>query len=284
MRAWQRNLLILLVIAAPSSVAVWLKVDEWAWNAGLGESWERFEANAEPWVAVGTIGLALATVLLALHTRSLAKQSREEVRAVAESTAVSREEVELSRRALQANARPMLVDAPLGVFISPKASGGGYEDRGRVTMAAYSASNEDEPIGVAQCIVPMQNVGSGAALIKRFDFTWFGGNWLRQAQQTVVPPRQLTRFEFSREDLDPGEAEEIGYALSDASEGERVEVEVEYTDMDGDQRTRTRLVISHLRGRSRVTQVMLYNGDDLEPFADLSKELTSVGRTMGQKT
>lgn len=265
---------VVLLAAVVVALAVLLKLDEWAWDAFFGEWWHRFERSAEPWVAIGTI-------LLAFGTFMLAHRSRQEVSAVAEQTAASLQEVELSRRALQAAARPLLVDAPVGVFVSRVAplfrgpsSQEQYEDRARITVEAgsYFDQQDDEAVGYAHCKIPMQNVGSGAALITGFDFKWFPGTWRRSVLQTVVPPSQLTRFDFSRYDLDPGEGDAMSHDL-DQGTPERMEVEVSYTDMDGDQLTRTRLVIEHAWSNSRVTEVLLYNGSEAEAFAKLVKEI-----------
>lgn len=89
----------------------------------------------------------------------------------------------------------------------------------------------------------------------------------------MVPPGQLTRFDFSRGDLDPGDADMQAYALADGP-SEKVEVEVRYTDMDGEQSTRTRVVAySFSGGGGSVSEILLYHGDDTEPFAELTKRV-----------
>jgi hypothetical protein len=259
---------VVVVLALVVSAIVAFAVLYIWWPSFRQDVWQPFKDNAEPWVAIGTILLALATAGLAAATLGIARQSRREVGAVTEQTKVSLDEVEISRKALQAQARPMLVDAPRGVHFDAQG-----DDRGAIKFSAGAGTSEDEQIGYAECIVPMQNVGSGVALITGFEFKWFGQGWNRRALQTVVPPGQLTNFDFFRGDLDPGEADMQGWALADGP-SEDFEVEVTYTDMEGEQPTRTRLLAHTVGGgRGSVSAVLLYRGDEKEPFAELTREV-----------
>src|SRR2546427_452572 len=72
------------IVFALLGVTLTFGLDAHLWHEFLRHGWDRFRENAEPWVAIGTILLALATTLLAWHTRS-------EVRIVADQAKASLE-------------------------------------------------------------------------------------------------------------------------------------------------------------------------------------------------
>lgn len=223
--------------------------------------------------AVGTVLLATATVLLALVTRS-------EVMA-------SRQELELSRAAFQSSSRPLLIDAPLGVFMVEKEvpgfsgpiQGGGpprrLHDLGRITVKAGQYSGLHDAEGYAEITVPLHNVGAGLALIRgagliNFDPGWMI-RWKRSSMQTAAPPSQLTSISFNAK-IDPADGQDLGIELGDLEEEVAFAVEVEYSDLSGEQVTRTRVGLAGARSYWRVTDVAIYHADDSEPFVLLHRE------------
>jgi hypothetical protein len=223
-------------------------------------------AGAETWVAGGTFMLAFATAALALSTRREAQASLQQV--------------EISRRALQAGSRPLLVDAPKGVFFDEHSLEveSGSKDRGAVIASSHQLSGPDDAFGYVEFNVPLQNVGSGVALIDRFVMRDFPINaaWSHTASQSVVPVGQLVTLRMSA-DIDPGDAQALEIELR--QDHHEVEVEVWYTDLAGEQRSRTRLLVEGDHGRWRPTRIFLYEGDASEPFADLRREIIVVGLT-----
>lgn len=205
-------------------------------------------------------------MLLALSTFVLARRSRQQATAALQ-------EVELSRRALEANARPLLVDAPRGVFW--EASDGGQRDRGQIRISAGAYSARNQPVGSIHCEVPLQNVGVGLALIERFQLQGLarGITWRQVASQSVVPPGQLVSLAFEAE-VDPGDAEAWGFDLN--HEDFELDLDVWYSDISGEQRARTRVLIEGHRGWWRPTHVALYEGDQVEPFTELRREIVAI--------
>lgn len=192
----------------------------------------------EALVALGTLGLAAATAYLALQTRGEAKASRQ---------------------ALQTTIRPLIVDAPRGVFLRDNetiyADGPRRTQVDRAKIDAWASSGQEGRIAVS---VPLHNVGSGVALIEDARLIFDGDyRWTRTALQTAVPPGQLTELSFGA-DIDVGDA--AVWQATFESEVHEFSVEVAYTDLKGGQRTRTRVQV---RGRSkwwRVTSRTLLAG------------------------
>jgi hypothetical protein len=224
--------------------------------------------GAETWVAAGTLLLALATAALAVSTQREAQASLQEV--------------EISRRALQAGARPLLVDAPRGVFY--ETHGIDIDERprdlGSVAASAHVFSEQDGSVGYSELTVPVQNVGSGVALIERFTVRGFPieATWRHVASQAVVPPGQLITLRMSGE-IDPGDATVLDLELQ--SDHIEVELDVWYTDLAGEQQHHTRLLVEADRGRWRPTRIYLFEGGSEVPFADLHREILVIGQTAG---
>jgi hypothetical protein len=244
----------------------------WAWDAFARSAWERFERTAEPWVAIGTILLAAATFVLAHRARSEGNTALQEV--------------EMSRRALQTSTQPLLVDAPLGVFLVDSPPGAdvrpmrtGRTDRADVHLSAGTYSRNNEPFSGVSCRVPVQNAGPGLAFIERFSLHGLLADtpWRQSVSQTVVRPGELATFAFAAE-IDRGDASTLEIEL----EGESdliVELNVWYTDVAGEQRTRTRIVIASVPGGWRPTRTYLYHGDDEKP-SPICTEKSLASRTL----
>jgi hypothetical protein len=250
------------------------------WPSFRQDVWQPFKDNAEPWVAIGTILLAAATTLLALLTRSEIKASLEEVA--------------VSRQALQTNTRPLLVDAPLRTHMVPKeqyrvSTGGSpappaMEDRAKVEVTGGNYGDDREQFGYFSCSVPLQNVGTGLALIKYGELRWpEQATWKRSISQTGVRPGDLTRFDFTVDGLDPTEGDLMVYRIEKVG---RFELSVYYTDINGGQLTESRVAVEGTgadeagprRARWRVVTVELYDPPGFgEPFATLRREIVEIG-------
>ena len=238
------------------------------------------------WELASIFGTAVGTVLLAGATGFLAWVTRGEVTASRQELELSRQELELSRTAYQASTRPILLDAPLDVFIVernapafglPVAEGSAqryFDDLGRIKVEAGQYSGPTDAEGYASITVPFHNVGAGLALIHAASIIGFDPGWTipweRRGTQSGVPPGKLARISFNA-DIDPGDGEVLRIEL----QGEEMiffSAEVIYSDFAGTQMTRTLLSIEGRRSFWRVTDVELYEGDAVEPLVSLHRE------------
>jgi hypothetical protein len=246
----------------------------------------KFAARGEgfDWELASIFGTAVGTVLLAAATGFLAWVTRGEVVA-------SRQELELSRSAFQASTRPILLDAPLDVFLIERNPAGfqpllvegpaqrTIDDLGRIMVEAGQYSTRTDAQGYVSITVPLHNVGAGLALIHDariigFDPGWTI-HWRRRSMQSGVPPGQLSRISFNS-DLDPGDGEALSIELQDLDEPISFSIEVVYSDFSGGQRTRTRLAIEGRGSTWRVTDVDLFDSHSEQAFVSLHREATVI--------
>jgi hypothetical protein len=229
-------------------VSLFFIFDAGVWHGLLDHAWTPFKRNAEPWVAIGTILLALSTAFLAWSTRR-------EIAIVAEQTRTSRDEVALSREALQQSIRPVLVDAPWDVA--------------RVELSFFAGANDQgEPFGAATCRVPLLNAGAGLALIESFELSGMDIPWQGRVRQTATPSGSLAWFDFSAE-MDPGDAAALRDTLPRDKEEQTLQLDVSYSDIDGQQSTLTEAYIRGRLNTFRVDAVAL-RAPDGKPFMELS--------------
>lgn len=225
----------------------------------------------DAWVAIGTLALAASTFVLALHTRSVAARTREEAEAVARQVAIGQQQVEVTRESLQASIRPLIADAPRGVFVHQEEVFGRMHVRDRAELRV--GVSENRVFGR----ITLHNAGPGLALIQRVNLIWpvqevAGGS---DHYLTVVPAGQLMPIEFAAIYSDQA-VEEAGKET--LSSGWRVKtddgfiVEIEYTDMSGAQLTQSRATVAKhpMSARWWVRRVELYRGYEVEPFAVLT--------------
>jgi hypothetical protein len=207
-------------------------------------------------VALGTISLAFVTYLLGRNTRDVARETRQ----------LGSE----THKMMQASTKPLLADVPEGenphpaekIFLSWSMEGPQFEvtlaDRGSVVV-----DRESEPyLGVS---VPVRNVGVGAASVEQlrigglFDAEW---NPLEETpfgrpSKVIVPPQEFLRLNF----VLLGGFLSLGYSPG-------FYVEVTYRDVVDATQFRTRLDVRGDRTGSsfHITKVLLYHGDESEPY------------------
>jgi hypothetical protein len=224
------------------------------------DMWQSFIEKPEPWVAGGTIVLALATFVLAAITK--------------QSTNSSLQEVAISRLALQTSTKPLLIEAARGVDLHVGEEGFPVDRAAPEISGSAYVSDDGEITGYVELRVPVENVGAGLALIEHtallglFD----GIDLVHASTQSAVRPDQRVTFSFSG-DTDPGDASVYG---DDRLTRYRFYVDVWYTDLSGGQRTRTRLMIEGRKRSLRATRVFAYDGDSTAPFIDSKREVLTI--------
>ena len=256
--------------------------------------------NWNEWVGIGTLALAGVTVLLAAvsasgvwvaarsarDTRRLAQTSEKEVVVLSQQVEVQRLEVEAVTRqaeaaqaALRSSARPVLVDVPYGQTGEPAQDYVQIGANNQVGLSPWMLSVElsEQPLPAYYVAVPVRNTGPGIALMVETALRVDPDDEpiLGRLTKAVVPPGERTRALF----IIPGLQDERRFARAEAAilgnngSGRRhFLVDYSYGDIDGGQYTRTRFEVASVTPLGttaswRVLRVLLFSGDDGEPFA-----------------
>ena len=279
-RSRRRALFVVAVIAsAVGAIAGFVLVGHYAARPNAGD----FD-----WALASIFGTAVGTVLLAVSTGALALTTVRDVSATIEMVELTRQELAVAQRSLETATRPVLVDAPYGVFTSEseyvtlKGTERRVVDRGRITVSAGSLggpTEDDDPVGYIDVAVPLHNVWAGLAMIVSAAISLEIGvlsAWRRTMGQTAVPPHELVTVSFSSS-LDLGDAQALEGEFSGYGEAvQRVmQIEVRYTDVSGGQATRTRMTIIGRRNSWRVKEVSLNRDGEELPFLQLDREAST---------
>jgi hypothetical protein len=217
-----------------------------------------------------TLLLAIATFVLAWQTAKMASATRESVdastkiaTAATDQAQAAHEQADLTREALDANIQPILVDVPWGMF--PKREpiqlrGTGF-DTYVDDLGALVISDED---GVVYGSVPFRNVGPGAALVTTGGVRFGPDVWVPgRVSKTVVPANELTRVSFSVPKDRPDLREYWESVINGGAAAE-----LYYRSVGGTQLFRSVASIwRNSAGTHFIRQVLLYKGDESEPFA-----------------
>jgi hypothetical protein len=164
-------------------------------------------------------GADWAQVAAALFTALAAMAALRTVRHV-------RAQTETARAALDAQTQPLLAAVPYGLYTR---RGGGKvpltHDRADVSVGTWTGSRGQPELAV---LVPVRNVGNGAAYIRTVRFRVEAGFVPGNAETVILPPGELTRVAFvAPEDSEDwnAAAEAIAIELQD------FEVDIEYDDV-----------------------------------------------------
>lgn len=235
-------------------------------------------------LALGTLGVAMLTGRTARRTRELAQatvklatSTEREVQAVVEQAEAARQQVEVSQEALLATYRPRLLNVPLGwTEVGPAA--GARRTYVNVTDIEGMTDDHLDPVTDAHRIsVPIRNVGTGLALIRRVQIRWHSPDahhpealgelgetgTFANAFPSVLPPSEqgLLQSTFSI----GAQASILGYG----PDLRRFSVDVDYTDMSGQLHETVRLDVSQEGDPPRwyVWTVHFYVTGESKPYA-----------------
>jgi len=215
-------------------------------------------------LAVAALGTMFVGVLAIRASNRLAASSEDAVGVASDQLDLVTEQIrlgygqlELERSSLEASIRPVVVDVPVGLYLGEGGLIG--QDRGEISCTFGT----DQSIDLS---VPVRNIGSGPAFVRRALLTTGPGNVLdAEANRRVIPTGELAKiFIKVRPDF-------IGHgavAAAVTSVG-ALAVALEYSDLGGEQRTQTlvhlyrfRSADGHSQGHFLVEQVELFPCDD----------------------
>jgi hypothetical protein len=226
-----------------------------------------FGISNEAWVAIGTLTLAAVTASLAATTWWLARVSRSEV---------------------ASTVRPLLVDAPPGIFMREQELGSRYGFRSSsdppgprywADVARSDVRVDDD--GVARLDFSIRNTGNGTALLRPNPGIFFP----RSSRQTTK-----VDVELSHTAVPVGEPARVSVLWRDSTATDRagaqsilaslmeVKVTLEYTDLNGKQLTAStfilRVSLQHDQLSWAVYDVDITHGHKRKPYAHLSPGAT----------
>jgi hypothetical protein len=240
--------------AAGTTVVVHVSGDHWADIASFA-------------VALGTLAVAVATIRLARKTKNLAEQTENMAAEAKREADASFDQVKLTGAALNASTRPWLTLPRL----DPLQRGPSDVDGNQPGIQTNG--------GLIRIALPLENVGSGLALIdpngiklyphRKPDFSQ--PSWGGRCDYAVVPPGRIVQLKFVIEvrTASPpwNDIEDISGHKSDSVYGD-FSAEVCYADAAGGQQTRALVKVARPDPQFqswKVYEIGYFDGDAEQP-------------------